>query len=253
MLSAETLDLLRQWWKARPPVYDATTPLQERWLFPGRKPGKPMTTRQLSRLFQEAADAAPAVQGLRRDRADDRGRSQASRRPHRYHRRAAHLGLNHDPPSAYPHDRAGRRRRIGWQAMAVELPKVPPARASPLASVPTTAPAKTPRRPQGQPIAVLRPACPSRRAKGLRGLFGAVAQDRVVALLKAAVRRTQGGARLSPRSNPHSVHCTAGARPIAISCLGAFWTPADRARRCHCIHRHPKTWTEYRTGRCPRP
>ena len=58
MLSAETLDLLRQWWKARPPCYDATTPLQERWLFPGRKPGKPMTTRQLSRLFQEAADAA---------------------------------------------------------------------------------------------------------------------------------------------------------------------------------------------------
>jgi len=27
-------------------------------LFPGRKPGKPMTTRQLSRLFHEAADAA---------------------------------------------------------------------------------------------------------------------------------------------------------------------------------------------------
>ena len=27
MLSAETLDLLRQWWKARPPGYDATTPL----------------------------------------------------------------------------------------------------------------------------------------------------------------------------------------------------------------------------------
>ena len=25
MLSAETLDLLRQWWKARPPGYDATT------------------------------------------------------------------------------------------------------------------------------------------------------------------------------------------------------------------------------------
>src|SRR3989442_3285960 len=27
-------------------------------LFPGRKPGKPMTTRQLSRLFHAAADAA---------------------------------------------------------------------------------------------------------------------------------------------------------------------------------------------------
>jgi site-specific recombinase XerD len=58
MLSPETLDLLRQWWKARRPAYDATTPVQECWLFPGRKPGKPMTTRQLSRLFHEAADAA---------------------------------------------------------------------------------------------------------------------------------------------------------------------------------------------------
>jgi site-specific recombinase XerD len=58
MLSPETLDLLRQWWKARPPAYDATTFVQERWLFPGRKPGKPMTTRQLSRLFHEAAEAA---------------------------------------------------------------------------------------------------------------------------------------------------------------------------------------------------
>ena len=58
MLSPETFDLLRQWWKVRPSRHDATTPLQERWLFPGRKPGKPMTTRQLSRLFHEAADAA---------------------------------------------------------------------------------------------------------------------------------------------------------------------------------------------------
>ena len=58
MLSPETLDLLRQWWKARPSWHDAGTPLEERWLFPGRKPGKPMTTRQLSRLFHEAADAA---------------------------------------------------------------------------------------------------------------------------------------------------------------------------------------------------
>jgi integrase/recombinase XerD len=58
MLSPDTLDLLRQWWKARPPAYDARTPVEERWLFPGRKPGKPMTTRQLSRLFHEATDAA---------------------------------------------------------------------------------------------------------------------------------------------------------------------------------------------------
>ncbi len=43
MLSPETLDLLRQWWKVRPTRYE---------------PGKPMTTRQLNRLFHETADAA---------------------------------------------------------------------------------------------------------------------------------------------------------------------------------------------------
>jgi len=58
MLSPETLDLLRQWWKARPSRYDAGAPIAERWLFPGNRHGKPMTTRQLSRLFHQAADAA---------------------------------------------------------------------------------------------------------------------------------------------------------------------------------------------------
>jgi integrase/recombinase XerD len=58
MLSPEMLELLRQWWKARPSRHDGTTPPQERWLFPGRKPGKPMTPRQLNRLFHTAADAA---------------------------------------------------------------------------------------------------------------------------------------------------------------------------------------------------
>ena len=40
MLSPEMLDLLRQWWKARV-GFDITTPVLERWLFPGRRPGKP--------------------------------------------------------------------------------------------------------------------------------------------------------------------------------------------------------------------
>ena len=64
MLSAETLDLLRQWWKARPSRYDAQMPVQERWLFPGTRPGKPMTTRQLNRLFHAAADAAGIKKGV---------------------------------------------------------------------------------------------------------------------------------------------------------------------------------------------
>src|ERR1700730_2478432 len=58
MLSPELLDLLREWWKVRPPRHDAGTPPEERWLFPGTKRGKTMSTRQLSRLFHEAADAA---------------------------------------------------------------------------------------------------------------------------------------------------------------------------------------------------
>jgi site-specific recombinase XerD len=57
MLSPEMLDLLRQWWKARV-GFDTRTPIQERWLFPGRRPGQPMTRRQLSRLFHEAANGA---------------------------------------------------------------------------------------------------------------------------------------------------------------------------------------------------
>src|SRR5262244_3726646 len=64
MLSPELLDLLRQWWKARPSRDVAGTPVEERWLFPGKSRGKPMTTRQLNRLFHEAADAAGIRKGV---------------------------------------------------------------------------------------------------------------------------------------------------------------------------------------------
>ena len=58
MLSPEALDVLRQWWKVRPSRFDAGTAMAERWLFPGNRRGQPMTTRQLSRLFHQAAEAA---------------------------------------------------------------------------------------------------------------------------------------------------------------------------------------------------
>ena len=64
MLSPEVLDLLRQWWKVRPSRHDPGTPLEERWLFPGAKLGKTMSTRQLNRLFHEAADAAGIKKGV---------------------------------------------------------------------------------------------------------------------------------------------------------------------------------------------
>ena len=62
MLPAEVLDLLRQWWKARPTVYDAGLAPEQRWLFPGRRKRLPLTTRQFGRLFKQAAKAA----GLRK-------------------------------------------------------------------------------------------------------------------------------------------------------------------------------------------
>src|SRR5258706_13424708 len=58
MLSPEMLGLLRAWWNARPARWDADVPPEERSLFPGTKAGKPITTRQLNRLFHETADAA---------------------------------------------------------------------------------------------------------------------------------------------------------------------------------------------------
>jgi site-specific recombinase XerD len=61
MLPAEVLDLLRQWWKARSTKCDAGLAPELQWLFPGRR-DQPLTTRQFSRLFKEAAKAA----GLRK-------------------------------------------------------------------------------------------------------------------------------------------------------------------------------------------
>jgi integrase/recombinase XerD len=63
MLPAEVLELLRQWWTARPTAYDdADIAPEQQWLFPGRSQHQPLTTRQFSRLFKEAAKAA----GLRK-------------------------------------------------------------------------------------------------------------------------------------------------------------------------------------------
>ena len=49
MLSPSLLDLLRTWWKAARP---------QGWLFPGRDPAQPMTTRQLNRACHAAAQMA---------------------------------------------------------------------------------------------------------------------------------------------------------------------------------------------------
>ena len=58
MLSPETYALLQEWWPLRSNKYDLGVPVQERWLFPGRRQGLHLTPRQLNRLFHEAADSA---------------------------------------------------------------------------------------------------------------------------------------------------------------------------------------------------
>ncbi len=49
MLSPDLLDLLRVWWRTAKP---------RGWLFPGRDPGQPITTRQLNRACHAAATTA---------------------------------------------------------------------------------------------------------------------------------------------------------------------------------------------------
>ena len=56
----------------------------------------------------------PEPQNRRRDPDHDCGRSQASQRPHRAHRRAPYLGIGAYPPSARPYHRP--RRRLVAQA-----------------------------------------------------------------------------------------------------------------------------------------
>ena len=58
MLPADILGLLRQWWKERPRHQDREVAATERWLFPGRNAGRPLTTRQFARLFQETVKKA---------------------------------------------------------------------------------------------------------------------------------------------------------------------------------------------------
>jgi integrase/recombinase XerD len=49
MLAPDLLEMLRQWWRKTRPTG---------WLFPGREPGQPITTRQLDRICKHAAEAA---------------------------------------------------------------------------------------------------------------------------------------------------------------------------------------------------
>ena len=61
------------------------------------------------RVPEQGRRLRPPVQDRRRDADHDRRRSQTSGRAHRPHRRAAHLGIGADPPSARSRHRSRRR------------------------------------------------------------------------------------------------------------------------------------------------
>ncbi|MDA1100462.1 MAG: tyrosine-type recombinase/integrase [Proteobacteria bacterium] len=58
MRSKDLSERLWDWWQVRPKSRDKGMPVEQQFLVPGRRPDRPMTTRQVSRLFHEAADAA---------------------------------------------------------------------------------------------------------------------------------------------------------------------------------------------------
>ena len=89
------------------------------------------------RVPEQGRRLRPPVQDRRRDAHHHRRRPEASGRAHRPHRRAAHLGLGANPPSARPRHRSRRRPSAGWvvldrlqdrllSARTRALPPVPP-------------------------------------------------------------------------------------------------------------------------------
>ena len=58
MLPVDMLALLRQWWHERPNRHDRGLAPGERWIFPGRGFGKPISPRQFHRHVKQAAAAA---------------------------------------------------------------------------------------------------------------------------------------------------------------------------------------------------
>ena len=126
------------------------------------------------------------VQGRGRDADHDRRRSQASRRPHRHHRRAAHLGLGAHPSSAPAHDRAGRRHLARRRALGRRAGR---ASSCPCACSRGCSGAcswrSSPQRMRPAACSFFGDHAPLADAQRLRRLSGAAAQDRVGRLCQA--------------------------------------------------------------------
>ena len=92
------------------------------------------------RVPEQGGRLRPPVQDRRGDADHDRRRPEASGRAHRPHRRAAHLGLGADPPSARPRHRSRRRPVAGRFSLDRLQARLLPARAGAVASLPPALP-----------------------------------------------------------------------------------------------------------------
>ena len=108
------------------------------------------------RLPEQGRRLRSAVQSGGRDADDHRRRSQTSRRSHRPHRRAAHLGLGADPSSPCPHHRSRRRPVAGRIALDRLQAWLLPVGARAFAPVPPAVPRRSRRAPKGRPPGLLR-------------------------------------------------------------------------------------------------
>ena len=143
------------------------------------------------RVPQQGGGLRPPVHDGREDANHHRRRPEASGRADRPHRRAAHLGLGADPPSARSRHRSRRRSVAGRIALDRLQERLLPARARTLAPVPPALP-RRPRSParSRSPRLPRRPRAPRRQAS-LRRRSRVAAPLRVGGLRQAAFRRPQ--------------------------------------------------------------
>ena len=154
------------------------------------------------RVPEQGRRLRPPVPDRRGDADHHRRRPEASGRAHRPDRRAPHLGLGADPPSARPRHRSRRRPVAGRVALDRLQARLLPAGARALPPVPPALPrrdrgpacGRTPRLPR-------RPRA-ARRQSRLRRRPRAVAPLGMGRLRQEAVRRTEGRPRLPVPLHP---------------------------------------------------
>ena len=118
------------------------------------------------------------------------------RRAHQHHRRAPHLGIGDDPPSARAHDRARRRYRTGRKPMDRVAAGIPASGARARQAVQAALPHAAGRTPRRRAARLLRIAGAPGRPPGIPAPPYPCPDEALDRLCQGAVRRAGGSARL---------------------------------------------------------